>query len=147
MRAPEGARGQGHYVDGPRKSFSGGAGLLSTARDYARFLQTMANGGELDGTRIVSPLSVKLMSTNQVGTIYSTTGLGWGLGFETVERFGANGMSSEGAFGWGGAYVLLYRVDPEARLVMALMIQLIAERDGHAGSVPDARVSGAALSD
>ena len=41
--------GQGAYVNGPRKSFSGGAGLLSTARDYARFLQMMANGGTLDG--------------------------------------------------------------------------------------------------
>ena len=65
------------------------------------------------------------MSTNQVGTLHSTTGLGFGLGFETVDRFGANGMSSEGAFGWGGAYGSIYRVDPEARLVMVLMIQLI----------------------
>ena len=39
MRAPEGARGQGQYVDGPRRNFAGGAGLLSTARDYARFLE------------------------------------------------------------------------------------------------------------
>ena len=65
------------------------------------------------------------MSTNQVGELHSTTGLGLGLGFETVDRFGANSMSSEGAFGWGGAYGSLYRVDPEARLVMVLMIQLI----------------------
>ena len=119
------ARGQGAYIDGPRRNFAGGAGLLSTARDYARFLEAMRKGGSLDGTRILSPLSVKLMSTNQVGTLHSTTGLGLGLGFETVDRFGANGMSSEGAFGWGGAYGSLYRVDPEARLVMSLMIQLI----------------------
>ena len=125
VRAPEGARGQGAYIDGPRKNFAGGAGLLSTARDYARFLEAMRKGGSLDGTRILSPLSVKLMSTNQVGTLHSTTGLGFGLGFETVDRFGASGMSSEGAFGWGGAYGSLYRVDPEARLVMSLMIQLV----------------------
>ena len=124
-RAPEGARGQGHYVDGPRKNFAGGAGLLSTARDYARFLEAMRRGGSLDGARILSPLSVKLMSTNQVGTLHSTTGLGFGLGFETVDRFGASGMSHEGAFGWGGAYGSMYRVDPEARLVMAMMIQLV----------------------
>ena len=80
VRAPEGARGQGAYVDGPRRNFAGGAGLLSTARDYARFLEAMRRGGSLDGTRILSPLSVKLMSTNQVGTLHSTTGLGWGLG-------------------------------------------------------------------
>jgi len=124
-RAPEGGRGQGSYIDGPRRNFAGGAGLLSTARDYARFLEAMRRGGSLDGTRLLSPLSVKLMATNQVGVLHSTTGLGWGLGFETVDRFGANGMSSEGAFGWGGAYGSLYRVDPEARLVMAMMIQLI----------------------
>ena len=48
-RAPDPGRGQGDYVDGPRKWFSGGAGLLSTATDYARFLQMLLNGGELDG--------------------------------------------------------------------------------------------------
>jgi CubicO group peptidase (beta-lactamase class C family) len=125
VRAPEGARGQGHYVDGPRRNFAGGAGLVSTARDYARFLEAMRRGGSLDGARILSPLSVRLMATNQVGTLHSTTGLGFGYGFETVDRFGANGMSQPGAFGWGGAYGSVYRVDPEARLVMVLMMQLI----------------------
>lgn len=124
-RAKDGARGQGHYVDGPRRNFAGGAGLLSTARDYARFLEAIRRGGSLDGVRILSPLAVKLMSTNQVGTLHSTNGLGFGLGFETVDRFGANGMSGEGAFGWGGAYGSIYRVDPETRLVMVMMIQLI----------------------
>jgi CubicO group peptidase (beta-lactamase class C family) len=124
-RAPDGARGQGAYVDGPRRSFAGGAGLTSTARDYARFLEAIRRGGSLDGVRILSPPSVKLMTTNQVGTLHSTTGLGWGLGFETVDHYGANGMSGEGAFGWGGAYGSIYRVDPEARLVLVLMIQLI----------------------
>jgi CubicO group peptidase (beta-lactamase class C family) len=125
VRAPDGARGQGAYVDGPRRSFAGGAGLLSTARDYARFLEMIRNDGSLDGVRILSPRSVKLMKTNQVGTLHSSTGLGFGLGFETTDRFGANGLDSEGAFGWGGAYGTIYRVDPSARLVMVLMIQLI----------------------
>jgi CubicO group peptidase (beta-lactamase class C family) len=125
VRAPDGALGQGDYVEGPRRNFAGGAGLLSTARDYARFLETMRNSGSLDGVRVLSPLSVKLMRTNLVGTLHSTSGLGFGLGFETVDSFGANGMSGEGAFGWGGAYGSMYRVDPETRLVMSLMIQLI----------------------
>jgi CubicO group peptidase (beta-lactamase class C family) len=125
VRAAEGSRGQGHYVDGPRRNFAGGAGLLSTARDYARFLEAMRRGGTLDGVRILSPLAVKLMSTNQVGTLHATDGRGWGLAFETVDRFGGSGMSHEGAFGWGGAYGSLYRVDPEARLTMVLMFQLI----------------------
>jgi CubicO group peptidase (beta-lactamase class C family) len=124
-RAPDGARGQGHYVDGPRKSFAGGAGLLSTARDYARFLEMIRNGGALGGVRILAPRTVALMTTNQVGTLHSTTGLGFGLGFETTDRYGANGLSSVGAFGWGGAYGTTYRVDPDARLVMVLMIQLL----------------------
>jgi len=125
VRAPEGASGQGHYVEGPRRSFSGGAGLLSTARDYARFLEAMRLGGAIDGVRILSPRAVQLMTTNQVGTLHSATGLGFGLGFETTDRYGANGMDSVGSFGWAGAYGTLYRVDPEARLVMVLMIQLI----------------------
>ena len=142
MRAPEGGRGQGSYVDGPRRNFAGGAGLLSTARDYARFLEAMRRGGSIDGVAILSPRSVKLMSTNQVGTLHSTTGLGFGLAFETVDRFGANGMSSEGAFGWGGAYGSLYRVDPEARLVMVLMIQLMPNATDIREVFPDAGLSG-----
>ena len=124
-RAPDGPRGQGHYVDGPRRSFAGGAGLLSTARDYARFLEMIRNGGAVDGVRILSPRTVELMTTNQVGTLHSTTGLGFGLGFETTDRVGANGLDSVGAFGWGGAYGSVYRVDPRARLVLVLMIQML----------------------
>jgi len=103
-RAPDGPRGQGTYVDGPRRSFAGGAGLLSTARDYARFLEMVRNGGALDGVRILAPRTVALMTTNQVGTLHSQTGLGFGLGFETTDRYGANGLDSQGAFGWSGAY-------------------------------------------
>ena len=128
VRAPDGARGQGHYVDGPRKSFSGGAGLLSTARDYARFLEMTRNGGTLAGVRVLSPRSVALMTTNQSGTIHSTTGLGFGFGFETVDRYGALGFSSVGAYRWGGAYGSNYIVDPDARLVLVYMIQQIPNR-------------------
>jgi len=123
VRSPEGSRGQGSYVDGPRKSFAGGAGLLSTARDYARFLEMIRLGGALGNARILAPRTVQLMTTNQVGTLHSQTGLGWGLGFETTERFGANSMDSPGAFGWGGAYGSIYRVDPASGLTMVLMIQ------------------------
>jgi len=124
-RAPDGPRGQGSYVDGPRRSFAGGAGLLSTARDYARFLEMIRNGGALDGVRVLAPRTVELMTTNQVGTLHSATGLGFGLGFETTDRFGANGLDSAGAFGWGGAYGSVYRVDPRSHLVLVLMIQML----------------------
>lgn len=128
VRAPAGARGQGHYVDGPRKNFSGGAGLVSTARDYARFLEMMRNGGTLDGVRVLSPRSVALMTTNQSGPLHSTTGLGFGFGFETVDRYGALGFSSVGAYRWGGAYGSNYLVDPDAKMVMVYMIQLLPNR-------------------
>jgi len=124
-RAPEGSRGQGHYVDGPHRSFAGGAGLLSTARDYARFMEAIRRGGEIDGVRILSPRAVDLMTTNQVGTLHSPNGLGFGYGFETTDRYGAKGMESAGAFGWAGAYGSTYRVDPQTRTVMIMMIQVL----------------------
>jgi CubicO group peptidase (beta-lactamase class C family) len=123
FRAPEGAKGQGHYVDGPRKSFAGGAGLTSTTGDYARFLEMIRNGGQLGGVRILAPRTVELMTTNQIGTLHSTTGLGFG--FETVDRYGASGMAGVGAFGWGGAYGSTYQVDRQSHSVIILMIQLI----------------------
>jgi CubicO group peptidase (beta-lactamase class C family) len=129
-RAEEGPRGQGHYVDGPRKSFAGGAGLLSTARDYSRFLEMIRNGGTLDGVRILSPRSVELMATNQVGTLHSANGLGFGLGFEVTERYGANGMESVGSFGWGGAYGSSYRVDPKTGMVVVMMINMLPNTTG-----------------
>ena len=120
-RAPDGARGQGHYVNGPRVSFAGGAGLVSTARDYARFLQMLAHRGRWNGQQFLAPHTVALMTTNQVGTLHGTT-TGFGLGFETTERYGATGSSSVGTFGWGGAYGSNYKVDPAEGLVIVFMI-------------------------
>ena len=135
-RAPDGPRGQGNYVDGPRRSFAGGAGLVSTARDYARFLQMTLNGGMLDGVRLLAPKTIQLMASNMVGTMYSSTGLGFGLGFETVDTFGASGMSSQGSYGWGGAYGSIYRVDPKERMVTVFMIQQLPNRTDIAAKFP-----------
>ena len=125
VRAPEGPLGQGSYVDGPRRSFAGGAGLVSTARDYARFLEMIRHDGTLDGVRVLSPRSVALMRTNQIGNLRGVDGLGFGLGFETVDRYGAGGMAGTGNYGWGGAYGSLYRIDPQANLTIVLMLQLM----------------------
>lgn len=123
-RAQNGPLGQGDYVEGPRRSFSGGAGLLSTARDYSRFLQMLLNGGELDGVRILSPKTVDIMTTNQVGNLFNwSPGQGFGLAFSTVDRVGAEGLATVGSWAWGGAYGSNYRVDPKERMVMAFMIQ------------------------
>jgi CubicO group peptidase (beta-lactamase class C family) len=138
VRAPEGARGQGHYVDGPHRSFSGGAGLVSTARDYARLLQMLLNGGELNGVRVLSPKTVELMTTNQVGTLYSANGQGFGFGFSIDEYIGAdNTMMSAGTYGWGGAYGSQYRVDPRERIVYAFMINQIPNRTDVAAKFPN----------
>ena len=129
-RAPAGAgmASQGDYVDGPRKAFGGGAGLLSTATDYARFLQMLLNGGELDGVRLLSPASVKLMTSDHVAN-YLGADRGFGLGFETIEDLGAYGqLASEGAFGWGGAYHSSYWVDPAEGLVVVYLTQLAPAR-------------------
>ncbi|MBA2293135.1 MAG: beta-lactamase family protein [Gemmatimonadales bacterium] len=129
-RADDGARGQGHYVDGPRRSFSGGAGLVSTAQDYARFLSMLLNRGEIDGVRLLGARTVDVMSVNQVGTLYSSDGRGFGLGFETVDRFGASGFASLGTYGWGGAYGSNYKVDPAERLVIVYMTQMAPDASG-----------------
>lgn len=136
VRAPEGSRGQGHYVNGPRRSFAGGAGAVSTARDYARFLQMILNHGQLDGVRILSPRTVDLMTTNQVGTLFSQTGQGYGLAFQTNDRFGADGLASVGSFGWGGAYGSNYKVDPQESLIIVFMIQQLPNRTDVAAKFP-----------
>jgi len=118
--------GQGAYVRGPRVAFSGGAGLLSTASDYGRFLQMLLNGGELEGARLLSPKTVELMTANHVGQLYLDGRFGFGLGFEIVEDVGRAGRyGSRGAFGWGGAYYTQFWVDPHEKLVSVFMTQLL----------------------
>ena len=122
----DGMQSQGMYVDGPRVSFSGGAGLLSTARDYARFLQMTLNGGELDGARILSPKSIDLMTADHLGGVPFRPGQGFGLGYFVVEDLGARGsLGSEGEYGWGGAYHSTYWVDPAEDLVVVYLTQII----------------------
>jgi CubicO group peptidase (beta-lactamase class C family) len=135
-RAPDGPRGQGNYVDGPRKNFSGGAGIVSTAHDYARFLQMILNHGEMNGVHYLSPKMVDLMTTNQSGTLYGNAGLGFGLGFQTVEKLGADGLASVGTFSWGGAYASTYKADPAERLVIVFMINQLPNRSDIAAKFP-----------
>ncbi len=80
----------------PRKCFSGGAGLLSTATDYARFLQMLLNGGELDGVRLLSPTTVELATVDHVGTLFNEGRSGFGLGFEVVGDLGKFGKPGSG---------------------------------------------------
>jgi len=113
------------FINGPRKLFSGGAGLLSTASDYGRFLQMLLNNGELDGVRLLSPRTVQLMHENHTGDLFSWDTKAFGLGFWVNENPGRYGeLVGEGAYGWGSAYFPQYFVDPKEKLVAILMTQL-----------------------
>jgi len=115
---------QGEYVDGPRRNYSGGAGLVSTAPDYVRFLEMIRNGGTIDDVRLVKPETVALMTQNQVGKTYSMHGMGFGYGFEVTESPGPQRPDPAGSFGWSGAYGTYYRVAPKEKLVILVYTQL-----------------------
>jgi CubicO group peptidase (beta-lactamase class C family) len=118
------------YVKGPRKCYAGGAGLLSTAENYARFLQMLLNRGQLDGVRILSPKTVELMTADHVGDLYPWDKTGFGLGFRVTTKLGRNGQpGTVGAYGWGGAYYTDYWVDPTEKLVGVFMTQLLPAGD------------------
>ncbi|WP_230769981.1 serine hydrolase domain-containing protein [Sphingomonas sp. Leaf4] len=122
--------GQGHYLRGPRVAFSGGAGLVSTAPDYARFLEMLRRGGELDGRRYLGRKTVELMVADQLGDIPYQPGMGFGLGFSIRTDLGKAGQpGSVGDYGWGGAYHSTYWVDPHERLTVVYMTQLLPAGD------------------
>ena len=127
-RAPDPGHmvGQGHYVNGPRKAFSAGAGVLSTATDYATFLQMMLNGGELNGTRILSRKTVESMVSDHLGDIPFRGGQGFGLGFSITHDPAASGLpGSVGEFAWAGAYHSVYWADPKEEMVVVYLTQII----------------------
>jgi len=117
---------QGDYLKGPRKCFSGGAGVLATAHDYGRLLQMFLNGGELDGVRLLSPKAVELMRSNHTSTKYVKDTDAFGLGFWVMQDVGYFGeLGSVGSYGWGSAYFPQYLVDPKERIVALMMTQLM----------------------
>jgi len=129
VRAPDGPMGQGDYITGPRQDFAGGAGLVSTAGDYARLLQMLLNGGALEGARILSPATVSLMTAPAVDSLYDTPGMAFSLGFEVLVNPGlAGAFGPAGRFGWGGAYGSSYWVDPADDLVVVFMQQVLPRR-------------------
>jgi len=100
------------------KFFSGGAGLSSTAYDYAVFLQMLLNGGTYNGVRILSPASVRMMTSNQIGDLHIGAVKKFGLGFGlTTEAEAARIPPSVGTFDWGGAFATTYWADPQEGIV------------------------------
>jgi CubicO group peptidase (beta-lactamase class C family) len=112
-------------ITGAKTFFSGGAGLSSTAKDYATFLQMYLNNGELNGIRILSRTTIQFMLENQIGDTLKGAGFYYGLAFAVVEESNANkgGNFSEGTFQWGGYFNTQYHADPEEQLVVVLMKQ------------------------
>ncbi len=120
MRAPE--------FREPTTYFPGVAGLNGTSADYFRFAQMIANGGELDGVRLLGRMTVDLMISNHTGAkdVYVRgPGYGFGLGFGVlVDPTKSFDALSPGSYGWGGAYGTLYWADPVEDLVGLMFIQL-----------------------
>jgi CubicO group peptidase (beta-lactamase class C family) len=113
-----------------KASHSGGGGLVSTAHDYALFAQAMLNGGALNGTRILAPKTVQLMTADHLSGIkpgkYYLPGQGYGFGLGYGVRLGdgnAPSFGSEGEYYWGGAAGTYYIADPVENMVALLMIQ------------------------
>ncbi len=104
--------------------YSGGAGLSSTAYDYAVFLQMILNGGKYNGKQLLSSNSVRMMTMNQIGDL-SLGADKFGLGFQVVtERGSARTPANEGTFSWGGAFATSYWVDPKEKMVLIFYRQL-----------------------
>jgi len=115
------------YKEG-KTYFSGGAGLVSTARDYGRFAQMLLNGGSLDGARLLSPKTVELMTASHTGDLPPSGLIGggaqFGLGFRIVTDVASTQtLGSAGSYGWSGIYGTNFWVDPKERLVAVVMVQ------------------------
>jgi CubicO group peptidase (beta-lactamase class C family) len=111
-------------VTKPTTLFSGGGGLVSTAADYLRFCQMLLNGGELDGVRVLTPATVRRMTTNALPPeIHFANGSTFGLGF---------GIRSDAAwsFTWSGVWGTYFWVDPAEQLVAVQLIQVAPGKDG-----------------
>lgn len=111
------------YATMNKHYFSGGAGLSSTAWDYAIFLQMLLNKGTYNGHKILSPRTVEIMLSGQLDTMFNGTN-NFGLGFEIVTPKGAAlEPRNTGSFGWGGYFGTTYWADPKENLVCLIMTQ------------------------
>jgi CubicO group peptidase (beta-lactamase class C family) len=109
------------------KYHSGGAGLVSTARDYARFLQMLLNGGEWNGVRLLKAETVQRMTSNQIGDLkfyIENHGDRFGYGFGVWTAAGKGGAASAGSYSWGGLFHTYFWVDPKKELIGVLMTQV-----------------------
>jgi CubicO group peptidase (beta-lactamase class C family) len=108
---------------GPKKLFSGGAGLVSTAADYLRFCQMMLDGGKVGNTRLLSRKSVELMTQDQLGKISPEQGFGLGFGINGVKA-PLSELGSPGEYNWGGFFYTAFTIDPKEQMIVIFMGQL-----------------------
>jgi CubicO group peptidase (beta-lactamase class C family) len=110
---------------GPGTYFSGGAGLVSTAQDYARFLLMILNKGKLNGVRILSRKTVELMTSNHIGHVdQGEDNFKFGLGFMIQNNPGETGfIVSEGSLSWGGIFHTSFWIDPKEELIGICLAQ------------------------
>ncbi len=123
-----------------KQYFSGGAGLSSTAYDYAVFLQMLLNGGIYNGHRILAPRTVEMMTSGQLDFLYNGVdnfGLGFGI---TSAKAAARNPRSEGTFSWGGYYGTTYWADPKEHLVCLIMTQHTPNSHGDVAAKFEAEV-------
>lgn len=123
-------------IKGARRFFSGGAGLSSTAWDYALFLQMYLNNGELNGTRLLSRTTIRSMMGNQIGDFWGEKGGShYGLAFGVITPWGqdSGGNGSTGTFSWGGYFNTQYFADPEEEVIGILLKQTQGTRTDKTG--------------
>ncbi len=108
---------------GAKKLFSGGAGLNSTAMDYARFCQMLLDGGKLGNVRILSRKSVELMTHDQLGKIAPDQGFGLGFGIDGIKAPLAE-LGTPGEFNWAGFFYTAFSIDPKEQMIVVFMGQL-----------------------
>ena len=110
--------------------YSGGGGLVSTAYDYAIFLQMLLNGGEYNGVRLLSHNSIRLMTMNQIGDLFVNIGgvkseNKFGFGFSLITENGSRlGPSQAGTYAWGGVFSTSYWVDPKENMLVIIYRQI-----------------------
>lgn len=112
-------------IKGAKTFFAGGAGLSSTAKDYASFLQMYLNKGELNGIRLLSRTTIEFMMANQIGNLLGDSGSYYGLAFGVLDQKGQDigGRGSIGTFEWGGYFNTQYFADPKENIIGILMKQ------------------------
>lgn len=120
-----------NYPAYPGTYFSGGGGLASTAYDYGIFMQMLLNGGTYNGKRILSPHTIRLMTSNQIGDIHFSKGNHFGLGFEVVTPKGSSHSPLPvGTFSWGGMFSSSYWIDPANKIGGQLFLQIFPYSHG-----------------